>query len=92
LAKDDFFRDLISEGQEGYVDVAAFLKCNKVKKMNATTEMIAEAVASSEQLELNEDKTQLRRKGNKALPEKTGSLKKREQKQEAKTQAKEEET
>ena len=55
LAKDDFFRDLISGGKDGYVDIAAFLKCNKVKKMNASTQMIAEAVASSELLELNED-------------------------------------
>ena len=33
LAKDDFFRDLISANKEGYVDIAVVLKCNKIKKL-----------------------------------------------------------
>ena len=33
LAKDDFFRDLITSNKDGYVDVTAFLKCNKIKHL-----------------------------------------------------------
>jgi La-related protein 7 len=33
LSKDDFFRDIISSSQDGYIDIAYILKCNKVKKL-----------------------------------------------------------
>jgi hypothetical protein len=52
------------------VDIKHFLNCNKVKKMgvNNITE-IANAVLSTSTLELNPDKTMLRRKDMAALPE-----------------------
>jgi len=80
LEKDDFFRDTITSSTDGYVPIENFLKCNKVKKMNITIKQIAAALQDSTELELNEDEKMVRRTGNKALPTKTGSLKKREQK------------
>jgi len=33
LAIDEFFRDIISQNKEGWMDIAVMLKCNKVKKL-----------------------------------------------------------
>mmetsp|Transcript_42604 Transcript_42604/g.65339 ORF Transcript_42604/g.65339 Transcript_42604/m.65339 type:complete len:125 (+) Transcript_42604:64-438(+) len=88
LAKDDFFRDLIGSGTDGYVALESFLKCNKVKKLNVGAIQMAAALKESTELELSEDEKSIRRKDNKALPTKTGSLKKRDQKAERKDDAK----
>jgi hypothetical protein len=80
LARDDFFRQQISDNKDGYVKLSLFLNCNKIKSLDTNVEAIAEALAGSEELEMKEDKSAVRRVGNKALPEKTGTLKKREQK------------
>jgi hypothetical protein len=61
-----------------------FQKCNNIKKMSLTIEDIATACKESKVLELSEDSKQIRRVGNKALPEKVAFVKKRD----AKTQAK----
>jgi hypothetical protein len=45
------------------------LNCNNLKKLAVTKEEIIEAVQNSLVLELNEDKTMLRRAGNKPLPQ-----------------------
>jgi hypothetical protein len=45
------------------------MNCNKVKKMNVTADEIAKAVADSDEVEVSKDHKQIRRKGNKALPE-----------------------
>ena len=91
LARDDFFRDVITKTEGGYVDITNFLNCNKVKKMNVNAEAIAAAVEDSTAVELSKDKKSVRRANNKALPEKTGNMKKREQKaaekEEEKTEA-----
>ena len=88
LAKDDFFREKIEADKAGYIDLELFQKCNNIKKLNLTIEDIATACKESKVLELSEDSKQIRRVGNKALPAKTGNMKKRD----AKTQAKKEET
>ena len=85
LAKDDFFRNKILEDKaDGYIDLEVFQKCNAIKKMNLTIADIAKACADSKELELSKDKKKIRRASNKALPEKTGSLKKRDTKAAAK--------
>ena len=85
LAKDDFFRDkILEDSANGYVNLDVFQKCNAIKKMNLTIDEIAKACADSKALELSEDKKQIRRAANKALPDKTGTLKKRDNKAQAK--------
>ena len=70
LTFDKFFRDQIITDKEGWVSIAHFLNCNKVKQMSITQEQIAEACKDSEEVEVHEGKTKIRRKGNKPLPEK----------------------
>ena len=85
LSKDDFFRVKIMEDKaDGYIDLEVFQKCNAIKKMNLTIDDIAKACADSKTLELSKDKKKIRRAANKALPEKTGTLKKRDNKAQAK--------
>ena len=69
---------------DGYVDLEVFQKCNAIKKMNLTIDDIAKACADSKTLELSKDKKKIRRAANQALPEKTGTLKKRDNKAQAK--------
>lgn len=81
LSKDDFFRDKILEDKaDGYIQLDIFQKCNAIKKMSITIDDIAKACKDSKDLELSKDLKKIRRTGNKALPEKTGSLKKRDAK------------
>jgi hypothetical protein len=85
LAKDDFFREKILEDKaDGFVSLEVFQKCNNIKKMSLSIEDIANACADSKLVEISEDKKKIRRTANKALPEKTGTLKKREAKASAK--------
>ena len=96
LSKDDFFRNIISKNAAGYIDFSNILKCNKIKKLGVTqAKQLADAIKDSKEVESSADGQQVRRKGNKELPQKTGSLKKRESKAEEKktpnTDGKEEE-
>ena len=89
LEKDDYFREQITADSNGYVALTHFLNCNKIKAKGVKdVKVIAEAVADSTELELSDDKKSVRRAGNKALPEKKGSLRKRDQKAAAKEEAK----
>lgn len=81
LSRDDFFREKISANKDGYVELSVFLNCNNVKKLGVKeTSVLADTLVKSTALELNEGKTAVRRKGNMALPQRTGSLRKREAK------------
>ena len=68
LSRDKFFREQIETDKAGWVSIAHFLNCNKVKQMKISSEQIADACADSTDLEVSEDKTKIRRKENKALP------------------------
>ena len=70
LSRDKFFRDQIITDKEGWVSIGHFLNCNKVKTLKVTQEQIAEACQGSEELDVHEGNTKVRRKGNKAMPEK----------------------
>jgi len=70
LVRDKFFREQILTDKEGYVAISHFLNCNKVKEMKINADQIASAIADSSEVDLSEDKTKVRRAGNKALPEK----------------------
>lgn len=69
LSRDQFFYTKIQNDPNGYVEISLIEKCNKVKKLGASTEEILEAIKSSEFIEANEEGTKVRRKDNKALPE-----------------------
>ena len=69
LKCDVFFRDLIQEHPEGYVNVNSFLRCNKVKRLGATEDSLIAAAGLSDLLEINEARTCIRRKDNLALPD-----------------------
>ena len=77
LEKDDFFREKITAGKSGYIDLKIFLNCNKIKKMGIDVKTIAEACTGSDHVEISKDKKMIRRKDNKELPAKSESLKKR---------------
>ena len=69
LEKDEFFHKIIKEEKEGYLDLEYIMQCNKVKKAGWDKNMIIESIKDSDQIELNPDKTKIRRIGNKPLPE-----------------------
>ena len=76
LSKDKFFHELILKDIEvkflikkGYFNIDIILSCNNIKKISATIEEIQEALANSNLLELGFEKTKIRRKDNKPLPE-----------------------
>lgn len=48
LARDKFFREQIVVDKEGWVAIAHFLNCNKVKAMKINQDKIAEACKDSE--------------------------------------------
>ena len=69
LETDEFFYKVISNEKEGYLDLEYIMQCNKVKKAGWNKNMIIDSIKDSEQIELNDQKTKIRRKGNKPLPE-----------------------
>ena len=69
LETDEFFYKVISNEKEGYLDLEYIMQCNKVKKAGWDKNMIIDSIKDSELIELNEQKTKIRRKGNKPLPE-----------------------
>jgi hypothetical protein len=89
LTQDKFFNEKLSEGKDGWMDLALILNCNKIKSLklkNAQTE-ISEAVADSTEVELSPDHKLIRRKGNNPVPE---LAKKRDSKASGKEEKKEE--
>ena len=68
LSRDRFFREQIETDKAGWVDIAHFLNCNKVKNMGISSERIADSCAESTAVEVNEAKTKIRRKNNAPLP------------------------
>lgn len=69
LSRDQFFYSKIQETDDGFITLDNFQKCNNVKKLNATTANLIDAIKDSSELELNEAQTAVRRVGNKELPE-----------------------
>lgn len=65
LKKDRFFHTKISTAKEGWIPISLILNCNKVKSLGATANSIAEAVESSDKVEVSMDKKQIRRTDNK---------------------------
>lgn len=53
----------------GWVSIAHFLNCNKVKQLGISSEKIGEACVGSDEVEVSDDKTKIRRKENAPLPE-----------------------
>jgi hypothetical protein len=75
LARDKFFREQIETNKEGWVNIAHFLNCNKVKQLKISAADIAAACADSEEVDVSNDKLKVRRHENKALPEKSEARK-----------------
>lgn len=69
LSRDKFFRDQIQADKEGWVLIAHFLNCNKIKSQKTTAADIVAAIGDSTKVELNKNKLSVRRAGNPALPE-----------------------
>ena len=67
LEGDEFFHNIISKDTNGYLDLEYILQCNKIKKAGWTKEQIVDSIKDSEKIELNGDKTKVRRKDNKPL-------------------------
>ena len=78
LGRDDFFRDKITASKSGYIDLKLFLNCNKIKNMGINIQQIIDACSDSKEVEISKDKKMIRRTGNKELPAKTGSIRKRD--------------
>ena len=69
LSKDEFFRKKIQDNTDGYMDLSFIMQCNKIKKLSASLEDIVNTIKESDQVELNDDNSMIRRKDNKPLPE-----------------------
>ena len=64
LETDEFFHNMISKDINGYLELENILQCNKIKKAGWTKEEIIESIKESDKIELNEEKTKVRRKDN----------------------------
>ena len=53
LAQDELFHKTLTEN--GTLKIDLILKCNKIKKLNATQESIKEAIKDSTEVEVNDD-------------------------------------
>lgn len=69
LETDKFFNDLLSKSKDGYIDLSYILNCNIIKDNNITKEEIYEILKDSEKIEINEEKTKIRRKSLDKIPE-----------------------
>ena len=69
LETDKFFNELISKSNDGYIDISYILNCNIIQESNLTKEEVFEILKDNEYVELNEEKTKIRRKNNKKIPE-----------------------
>ncbi|XP_057304481.1 la-related protein 7-like [Hydractinia symbiolongicarpus] len=61
LHHDRFFRKEIETNTEGYIELATILKCNKIKQLTMDMTVLAKAVENSDQLQLSDDRTKLKR-------------------------------
>ena len=68
LSHDKFFHELISSDEHGFVTIDTILKCQRIKNLNATKELIIEAISRLPAVELNPAKDSVRRTNNKQLP------------------------
>ena len=68
LEFDKFFHSQIAENKEGWLDLSLVMNCPKMKALSTDASEVTEAVTGSEEVELSEDKVQVRRIGNKSLP------------------------
>lgn len=73
LVRDNFLKGLIKENEEGWVPLENMIKFNRLKEMSTDIKCIAEAIetAKSSLIELNDDKTKVRRVQDKPIPEMT---------------------
>ncbi len=62
LSKDRFLRQEIQVAPDGFVDLSVFLKFNKIRQLTSNQEIIAKALKKSELLEINQEKTHVRRR------------------------------
>ena len=69
LEIDKFFNELISKSIDGYIDIFNILNCNINKESKLTKEEVLDILKDNENVELNEEKTKIRRKNNKMIPE-----------------------
>jgi hypothetical protein len=69
LEKDAFFYGKILENENGYLDLDLIMNCNKIKSLGVSKERIVEACKTSSEVDISADGNQIRRKGNKSLPE-----------------------
>ena len=69
LKRDLFFYEKIQKAEGGFIPLKVFLKCPKVRKLTNNEEEIANSMVLSSELELNRDKTAIRRLNNRKLPD-----------------------
>lgn len=68
LVKDKFFRDQIQTSKDGFIQIAHFLNCKKVQAAGWTKDDIKKACSASAEIDVKGET--IRRKDNKALPDK----------------------
>ena len=68
LSGDAFFHSKIAESEGGYLDLDLIMSCKKVQKAGWTKEDIIQGISTSTQVEVNPEKTKIRRVNNKPLP------------------------
>ncbi|GBN74085.1 La-related protein 7 [Araneus ventricosus] len=61
LARDSYLQDLLSKNPEGYVDLEVFKTFNKIKEVTDDVNAIVAALSKSTILQINEEKTKVRR-------------------------------
>lgn len=62
LLKDKFLSSLINKDENGYVDLNIISNFNRMKKLTKKVKNIIKAIENSDLVELNDDKTKIRRK------------------------------
>eukprot|EP00656_Telonema_subtile_P032995 TRINITY_DN3635_c0_g1_i1.p2 TRINITY_DN3635_c0_g1~~TRINITY_DN3635_c0_g1_i1.p2 ORF type:complete len:186 (-),score=79.40 TRINITY_DN3635_c0_g1_i1:61-618(-) len=63
LKRDQFFQKEIAKDAQGFISMDMLLRCNKLKQLTQDGAEVAAAIASSEQVEVSEDKSKVRKKG-----------------------------
>lgn len=61
LPKDKFLKGKIAEDKDGFVDLSILITFNRMSQLKVTVEDTAKAIESSDFLELNEERTKVRR-------------------------------
>ena len=68
LETDPFFQQKINESEDGFIDLYHFQNCNKVINAGWTLIELLDGIRTSDLLELNDDCSKIRRRGNPPLP------------------------